>query len=221
MNTKVITGIVTIAIVCVGCSTNRTADSATPPSSTAPAPASPPPAPEPPKTLTLPAGTLVPVRLGETLTTKENHTGDAFTATLDKALVVDGETVAQKGARVEGHIVNAEEAGRVKGVAKLSIALTRLHTADGKSVSIHTAPFEKLGPESKAEDAEKIGIGAAAGAIIGAIAGGGKGAAIGAGAGGAAGTGVVLGTRGKPAELPVETRVSFRLTNSVTLTQTP
>jgi hypothetical protein len=49
--------------------------------------------------------------------------------------------------------------------------------------------------------------------------GGGKGAGIGAGAGGAAGAGDVLLTRGKPAEIPVETRVSFRVQDSVTITE--
>jgi hypothetical protein len=76
-----------------------------------------------------------------------------------------------------------------------------------------------MGPESKNADAAKIGGGAALGAIIGAIAGGGKGAAIGAGVGGAAGTGAVVGTRGKAAELPSETKISFRLNNAVTITE--
>ena len=61
------------------------------------------------------------------------------------------------------------------------------------------------------QDAAKVGAGAALGAIIGAIAGGGKGAAIGAGVGGGAGAGDVMATRGKPAALPSETRVTFRL----------
>ena len=47
--------------------------------------------------------------------------------------------------------------------------------------------------------------------MIGAIAGGGKGAAIGVGVGGGAGAGDVLLTRGQPAELPSETRMTFHL----------
>ncbi len=46
--------------------------------------------------------------------------------------------------------------------------------------------------------------------MIGALAGGGKGAAIGAGVGGGAGAGDVMLTR-KPAALPSETRITFRL----------
>jgi len=57
------------------------------------------------------------------------------------------------------------------------------------------------------------------GAAIGAIAGGGKGAAIGAGAGAAGGGGVAVATRGKPVELPVETRLTFRIEQPVTITE--
>jgi hypothetical protein len=65
----------------------------------------------------------------------------------------------------------------------------------------------------------KVAIGSAIGAAIGAIGGGGRGAAIGAATGGAAGGGYVLTQRGKPAELPVETRLTFRLEVPVTLTE--
>ena len=65
----------------------------------------------------------------------------------------------------------------------------------------------------------KAGAAAAIGAAIGAIAGGGRGAAIGAGVGGAAGAGGVMTTRGKPVHIPVETRISFRLSEPVTLTE--
>jgi outer membrane lipoprotein SlyB len=94
-----------------------------------------------------------------------------------------------------------------------------LNLSDGQHVEITTDSFTKMGPQSRAADAEKIGGGAALGAIIGAIAGGGKGAAIGAGVGGAAGTGTVAATRGKAAVLPSETKVSFRINNSVTVTE--
>jgi hypothetical protein len=57
------------------------------------------------------------------------------------------------------------------------------------------------------------------GAAIGAIAGGGKGAGIGAGVGGAAGAADVLLTRGKPADIPVETRLTFRVQEPVTITE--
>ena len=77
----------------------------------------------------------------------------------------------------------------------------------------------KEGSGSAGGDLAKIGAGAAIGAAIGAVAGGGKGAAIGAGAGAAAGTGAVLITNGKSVEIPVETRLTFRVNQSITLTE--
>lgn len=179
-----------------------------------------PPAPPPPlRTVTVPAGTMLSVRLVESLSSDKNRPGDAFSATLDQPLQVDGLVIAERGARVDGRVTESRQAGRVKGVSDMALQLVRLHTSDGQTVALQTSPFEKQGPTSKKEDAEKVGIGAAIGAAIGAIAGGGRGAAIGAGAGGAAGGGTVLATRGKPVVFPSETRLSFRLTAPVTLTE--
>jgi hypothetical protein len=182
-------------------------------------PASPPPAPEPvPHTATLNAGILIPVRLVDGLSSDRNAAGDTFLATLDRELVADGFVIAERGARVEGRVVNVDRGSKMHGGATLVVELTRLHTSDNQNVAIQTETFEKRSEPNRTTDAEKIGGGAAIGAIIGAIAGGGKGAAIGAGAGAGAGAGDVLLTR-KPAALPSETRMTFRLRNPVTLTE--
>ena len=94
-----------------------------------------------------------------------------------------------------------------------------LRTSDGQNVPIQTETYFRRSEASRSEDATKVGAGAALGAVIGAIAGGGKGAAIGAGVGGGAGAGDVLLTRGKPAQLPSETRASFILKKPVPLTE--
>ncbi|HZT31899.1 MAG TPA: hypothetical protein VFA33_18565 [Bryobacteraceae bacterium] len=187
----------------------------------APAEATPPPPPPPAPTVTLSAGTILSVRLIEGLSSDRNQPGDTFTGTLDAPLVADGFVIAERGARVEGRVVESEKAGRVKGLSSLGVVLTRLHTSDGQKVAIKTDTFTKQGQASHGTDAAKVGGGAALGAIIGAIAGGGKGAAIGAGVGGAAGAGDVVLTRGKPAVLPTETRIQFRLSEPITLTEQP
>lgn len=187
----------------------------------APAPVAakaPPPAPAPMQ-VTIREGAVIAIRLGETLHSEKNHVGDTFTGSLAEAVVVDGMVIAERGARVSGKIVDAERAGRVKGVAVLQLALTEINTADNQRVPILTNAFLAKGPDTTKSDAAKVGIAAGIGAAIGAIAGGGKGAAIGAGAGGAAGTGGVLATRGKPAILPTETLIRFKLTQSVTITE--
>ncbi|MGC8794240.1 MAG: hypothetical protein ACP5U2_12705 [Bryobacteraceae bacterium] len=192
-----------------------TATVLTPPPGAQPAP---PPAPAPRK-VTIPAGTLLTVRLNETISSEKNQPGDTFSATLDQPLIVEGLVLAERGARVQGKVLEVERSGRVRGRASLKIHLVRIHTADGQDVTISTEPFSKTAEASTADDAKKVGIGAAVGAAIGAIAGGGRGAAIGAGVGGAAGTGTVLATRGKPAVLPSETRLTFRLQEPVTVVE--
>jgi hypothetical protein len=145
--------------------------------------------------------------------------GDTFAATLDKELVADGFVIAERGARVEGRVVSADRGGKVKGVSSLAVELTRVHTSDGQNIVVETDSFRKQAEQSRGQDAEKVGAGAAIGAVIGAVGGGGKGAAIGAGAGGGIGAGAVLLTGGDAARLPTETRISFRLRGPVTLTE--
>ena len=178
----------------------------------------PPPPPEPHK-VTLNAGMLLPVRLVDGLSSERNAPGDAFLATLDKELVVDGFVIAERGARVEGRVVASDRGGKVKGVAGIAVELTRLHTSDGQNVAIRTDSFEHHADQTRGDDVEKVAVGAVIGAAIGAAAGGGKGAAVGAGVGGGAGAGDVMLTRGKPAMLPSETRISFRLRAPLTLTE--
>jgi len=192
-------------------------ETAAPPVLAAPAPSA--PEVRGPHTVTLAAGTLLAVRIGETISSGRNQLGDSFLATLDQALVLDGFIIAERGSRAEGRVVELEPAGRAGGVSHLGIELVRLSTSDGQRIRVRTDPYRKDGPSSTGSDAAKIGAGAAIGAAIGAIAGGGKGAAIGAGVGGAAGVGDVLLTRGKPAEIPVETRLTFRVQEAVTITE--
>jgi len=174
------------------------------------------PSAPPANQVTLKAGMLIAVRTGEGLSSQRNSPGDGFTATLDQPLVVDGWVIAEKGARLEGKVV---ETGRGKGQPSLVVALTQLRTSDGQRVPIETDTYARHGQAGNGETAEKVVAGTVIGAVIGAIAGGGKGAAIGAGAGTAAGGGVAAATRSKPAVLPAETLIHFRLKNAVTIAE--
>jgi len=94
-----------------------------------------------------------------------------------------------------------------------------LKTSDGQRVAIGTETFAKHAQMATGDTAGKVLAGTVIGAAIGAIAGGGKGAAIGAGVGTAAGAGGAAATRSKPAVLPAETLIRFRLKNTVTITE--
>jgi hypothetical protein len=162
---------------------------------------------------------LIPVRLVDGLSTDRNVAGDAFSATLDQPLIAGGFVIAERGARVEGRVVASDRGSKMTGRASLAVELTNIHTSDGQNVPIRTDGFEKHGASTGGQSAEKVGGGAVIGAAIGAIAGGGKGAAIGAGVGSAAGAGDVALTGGQVVRLPSETRISFRLSAPVTITE--
>ena len=166
--------------------------------------------------MVVPAGTVVTVRLGETLGSKASSTGQGFSATLAEPLMIDGKEVAPRGAAAAGTVVDAVPLGKFKGGAKLDLQLTSL-TLEGQQVPVTTSIVDRQMKGKGKRSAVMIGGGAGLGALIGGLAGGGKGAAIGAGAGAAAGTGGTYFTGNKEIVLPAETALSFKLKESVTL----
>lgn len=175
--------------------------------------------PAPPRVYTLAAGTPISVWTSSTISTKTAKSGDSFTGTLGKAIVDGDWVVAKKGATVSGVVVDADQGGRVKGVASLTLQVKRLTLADGRTIDLETSKMTRQAKSTKKKDALKVGIGAGVGAAIGAIAGGGKGAAIGAGAGAGAGGGYVLATKGDPAVVGSESQLTFRTTSPVKITK--
>src|SRR3990172_307311 len=149
-------------------------------------------------TATLPSGSVLTVRLLDTLNTDRNQAGDSFRASLEEPIVSDGNVVVPRGTTVEGRLVDAQQAGRVKGVAEMTLELSQLRLPGGETVVLETGSIRREGETSAGEDAAKVGAGAAVGAVIGAIGGGGKGAAVGAATGAGAGTAGGLLTRGQP-----------------------
>ena len=151
---------------------------------------------------TVPAGTKLLVRLNTAAASDTSRIEDAVDATLTEPIVVDGTTVLPAGSTVRGEVASAQPSAKVKGRARLAL---RFHSV---TVAGHDAPYriaarvDRLAPATKGEDAAKIAIPGAAGAIIGGIAGGKKGAAIGGAIGGGAGTAVVLSTTGEEVRLP-------------------
>lgn len=170
-----------------------------------------------PKAVTIPAGTTLDVVLSTALDSGKNQAGDKFTGNLAEPVAVGGKTVLDKGTAIEGKVVSAEGAGKVKGVGKMSLTLTGA-TVKGKTVALETKELSEEAKSTKGKDAAIIGGGAGVGAAVGAIVGGKKGAAIGAGVGGGGGTAAVLATKGKDVEYPAETKLAFTLDKDVSVT---
>jgi hypothetical protein len=164
-----------------------------------------------PQSLTLPAGTVIRVRVNEWLSSDRNVIGDGFGAVLDQPIVVDGWVVGRRGQSESGRVSLVKKAGRVSGTSQLGLELGELTLVDGQQLQIQTQMLQSSGGTSHGQDAVAIGTTTGVGAAIGAAADGGAGAAIGAGAGAAASIIGVLATRGKPTVIFPETVLSFRL----------
>ncbi len=166
--------------------------------------------------VTIPAGTPLALTLTTSLASDSSQIGDEVTATLRNPVFVGGRAVLPAGATFTGVVTAVDEAGRVKGRARLAFDL-RTITASGVRYGAAIDPVSRLAEATKGEDATKVGIGAGAGALIGGLFGGKKGAGQGALVGGGAGTGVVLATRGRQVRLSSGTEVSTSLTAALTV----
>ena len=177
------------------------------------------PAPAPPverPVATIPAGTRIRVRLGQSLDTRYSRPGERFVAYLAAPVAAGNRVVLPRGTAFRGHVVEARKSGRLKGRAYLGVTLDSFRL-DGATYEISTAADLRSSRSHKRRNLAIIGGGSGVGAAIGAIAGGGVGALVGAGAGAAAGTTGAFVTGKKNVRLPAETPLSFTLHRSVTV----
>jgi len=167
----------------------------------------------------VPIGTNLKIRIEETLSSKDSRVGDRFTAT-----VLD--PVRFNEAKVSGHISSIQKSGKIKGRTTMNLAFNSIEMPDGARGPLHGYVTRVYGGGSERADNEggvesgsrsnqalkRGGIGAAGGAILGAIGGGGKGAAIGLILGGAGGAGSLAVQGSKELRLDSGTEMMVRVT---------
>ncbi len=168
------------------------------------------------RNVNLPAGTSIPVRITQTLDSATTQQGQSFSGSVASDVIVDGLVAIPQGSGVSGRVSAVQEAGHFQGNSLLTIEVTSINRR-GDRIPVSTESFSKQGASRGKNTAIKTGAGAAAGAILGGIFGGGKGAAIGAAAGGGTGAGINGVTRGQQVQIPSESLIPFRLSNSVSL----
>ena len=165
---------------------------------------------------TIPAGTRVTVRLGQTINSSTAHDGDPFEATVAEPIAIQGRTLVAAGAAATGHVVAANGRGKFKGAGVLSLKLDSLRI-DGERTPVESDTWSRALKGKGKRTAVFAGGGAGVGALIGGLAGGGKGALIGGLAGGGAGTAAGAYTGNQQIIVGSESPLTFRLTDSVTV----
>src|SRR5216684_6223196 len=180
--------------------------------------------------LTIPAGTSIPVRLKNAVSTKSSREGDPIYAQSTFPVVVDDRIVVPAGTYVQGKISRIKPAGRLKGRAEVLVHFTTLIYPSGYTVilpgAIEDAPGvdkshvkDKEGTiqadSNKGKTAGTIAGPAAEGGIIGAVTHGGEGALIGAGIGGAIGTTIAALSHGNEVRMGPGTTLEVVLLRDV------
>jgi hypothetical protein len=182
------------------------------PAASKPAPAS---TPAPTRSVTVPTGTVVNVRLTQTIDVDVSQAGQKFRAIVDDPVMVGGSIAIPRGATAMLQAVKVEQSGSMKGSDKITLKLNAV-SVGGMVYEVASTYVESKGKGEGKKTARKVGGGAGLGAIVGGIAGGGEGAAIGAAIGGV--TGAAVASSGQEhLKLEAETRIGFQLASAVTL----
>src|SRR4029453_13136162 len=127
-----------------------------------------------------------------------------------------GRVLVPAGSVMGGVISSVNKATRTDRKGSMTVAFDRV-TISGRSYPIRATVTQALESEGIMGEKEKIGIGAGAGAIIGAILGGAKGALAGILIGGG---GTIAATEGKDVELPAGAVLRVRLDSALNLSGT-
>ncbi len=114
-----------------------------------------------PSTTKLPEGTPIPIRLQSSLSSASSHAGDAFSASIDEPVVIDGKTLLARGTPATGRVLEAKPAARSGGGSSdsspgsslepgyLRIVLVSV-SVGGRTVMIETSSiFSKGGSREK------------------------------------------------------------------------
>ena len=168
--------------------------------------------------VTIPAGTVLRLRVDRGFGSDISRVEDLVSATLARSVVIGGRTVLPAGSGASGYVSEAKRPGKVKGVGRVAVRFTRITSADDRaSYRMQSNPWVAVAPSSKKKDALTIGVPAAGGAAVGALIDGKKGAGIGAAVGGGAGTAAVLTTRGKEVRIGRGATLAVRLAAPLTI----
>ena len=180
--------------------------------------------------LSVPAGTMLHCRTNQTLTTKLNKQGDAFTINIAEPVSINGHVAIPVGSSLFGRIMLMERPGRIKGVGQMMLTVQQITLPDGRTFplaatlvtaygvdNVKVVGTEGLvkGPNSHVPDFEEIGAGTVGGTLLGLIF---AHPFVGATIGATATTVDRMRRRGKDLTIPIGTQLNYELTRELAIT---
>jgi hypothetical protein len=179
------------------------------------------------ETFTIPAGATLHCRLTQTISTKLNFQGDAFTATVTEPYVVNGQQIIPVGSTITGRIAELIRPGRIRGVGEMRLMAEQIDFPDGRTTQMNAVLLTTYGaegvkvdseeglvkgPNSRFRDLKEIGVGMGGGGFVGTLLGGFHGAVVGGAIVGGAALADTLRRRGTDLTLPTGTQLNYQLT---------
>lgn len=182
---------------------------------------------------TVPVGTSFEIITNAEVSTKKNHVGEIFSATLNQPVAVGGDVIIPAGSEIFGQVTYNEDAGRVGKNALMEIKFTGIKPPYGNKIPMLGKIVTKDGTgvlrggtlkSQLVKNVSSVAVttagGLGAGLAIGAIAGEtGVGAAVGSSLGGIFGLGYIVVRKGKEVTLPIGTKMVVTLEQPLTVGQ--
>ncbi|MEW6734966.1 MAG: hypothetical protein AB1489_26990 [Acidobacteriota bacterium] len=173
----------------------------------------------------IPQGTVIELRLDQSLSSKTNNKGDAFTATVSEPVFINNSLMLGAGITVKCHIINVQPAARKGRNGSITFGFDELILDNGDTLKLQATLISVAdrrddvvdeSGEGKVKDTSKgknvpltVGTSTGVGATIGAVSGAGVG--VGAGVGAGIGLGSVLLSKGRDVELLAGLRMQIKL----------
>ncbi|MCJ8321415.1 MAG: hypothetical protein MJK12_17395 [Colwellia sp.] len=152
--------------------------------------------------VSVPAGTVVMIKMSTSIDSKKHNTGHRFTARLEADLIAGNVVVAPRGSTIYGVVSEAKQSGRATGSSSLELTFTDI------MINNQMKPILTSGVKAVTESTGKATVGRTARlAAVGGLANGSKGAKNAA----KVGVGVSLLTSGNSINIPAGTLLEFQL----------